>query len=331
MTKIRNDSTKAIPITILTGFLGAGKTTLLNRILSGDHGLQVAVLVNDFGNINIDAELVVGVENNMISLSNGCICCQIRDDLVNSVMDLLGREKPVDYIILEASGVAEPGSIAMTFLDPKLNDQIRLDSIICIVDAEQVFAHPEFPKLAELKLRQIAFADLVILNKANLVNKEQITKVNAWIDDRINRIRIVETSFCNVPYEILLGVGRFDAARALDTYAENHDEINHGRVFSTWSYETKHPISLEALQEVAKKLPGTIYRCKGVIYAAEKPDIRMSLQIVGRRVDVSSLGKWEEKKPMTRIVVIGALDAISPKKLEESFESCITEISEKLG
>jgi G3E family GTPase len=328
MMKIRNDSTKAIPLTILTGFLGAGKTTLLNRILGGDHGLQVAVLVNDFGKINIDAELVVGVENNMISLANGCICCQIRDDLVKSVIDLLGREKPVDYIILEASGVAEPGSIAMTFLDPKLNDQIRLDSITCVVDAEQIFAHPEFPELAELKLRQIAFADMVILNKTDLVNKEQITKVNAWIDDRINRIRIVETSFCNVPYEILLGVGRFDPARALDYHTENHHETNHGSIFSTWSYETKHPISLAALQEVAKKLPGTIYRCKGVIYAAEQPDTRLSLQIVGRRVDVSSLGKWQEKNPMTKIVAIGRSEAISPKDLEERFQSCITEISE---
>ena len=321
--KLKHDSNKAIPITILSGFLGSGKTTLLNRILSGDHGLQVAVLVNDFGKINIDAELVVGVENNMISLANGCICCQIRDDLLNSVMDLLGREKPVDYIILEASGVAEPGSIAMTFLDSKLNDQIRLDSITCVVDAEQVFAHPEFPELAELKLRQIAFADMVILNKTDLVNKEQIGKVNAWIDDRINRIRIVETSFCNVPYEILLGVGRFDPVRALDTYTENHDKTNHGNLFSTWSYETKHPISLEALQEVAKKLPGTIYRCKGVIYAAEKPDTRLSLQIVGRRVNVTSLGKWEEKEPMTKIVVIGASSSIHEDELQQKFDLCV--------
>lgn len=327
MMKIRNNDSKVIPVTILTGFLGAGKTTLLNRILSGDHGLKVAVLVNDFGKINIDAELVVGVEDNMISLANGCVCCQIRDDLVKSVMDLLESEKPVEYILLEASGVAEPGSIAMTFLDPKLNDQIRIDSITCVVDAEQVFNHPEYPELAELKLRQIAFADMVILNKADLANKEQLKKVKAWIDNRINRIRIIETSFCNVPYEILLGVGRFDPTKLSD-YSERHHETNHENMFSTWSFETKQPISLEALQEVSKKLPGTTYRCKGVIYAAEKPDIRLSLQIVGRRVDVTSLGKWGKKEPMTKIVVIGASGTISPKDLEERFQSCITEMSE---
>jgi G3E family GTPase len=164
-------SRRVTPVTVLTGFLGAGKTTLLNRILNGDHGLRIAVLVNDFGSINIDADLVVGVESggDVISLANGCICCNIRDDLLAAVMQVIERPEGPEYIVLEASGVAEPSGIAVTFLDARLRDRIRLDSIMCVVDASQVFAAPE---TMELKLRQIAFADMLILNKADLVSRD---------------------------------------------------------------------------------------------------------------------------------------------------------------
>src|SRR6266566_1031443 len=138
-------TSQTIPVTILTGFLGAGKTTLLNRILTGEHGLRVAVLVNDFGSTNIDAELVVGVESggDLISLANGCVCCNIRDDLLAAVHQVIARPERPEYILLEASGVAEPSGIAMTFAAAGVRERIRLDSIMCVVDAEQVFARPE--------------------------------------------------------------------------------------------------------------------------------------------------------------------------------------------
>ena len=151
------------PITILTGCLGAGKTTRLNRILTGDHGLRVAVLVNDFGSITIDADLVVGVKGNVISLANGHICCTIRHDLIDTVMATIDRPEQPECIVLEASGVAEPSGIAVTFTSPTFRDRLRLDSILCMVDAEQLFVVPE---LMELKIWQIACADMVILRAA---------------------------------------------------------------------------------------------------------------------------------------------------------------------
>jgi G3E family GTPase len=325
--ELSHSADPAVPVTILTGFLGAGKTTLLNRLLNGDHGLRVAVLVNDFGDINIDTELIVGVEDNAISLANGCICCQIRDDLIETVEEIIGRPERPEYILLEASGVADPSGIAITFVSPQFRDRIRLDSIISVVDAEQVFAYPDYPGVVELKLRQIGFSDMVILNKVDLVSQEELQNVRDWIDGRLNRVRLVEAVQCDVPLEILLAVGRFDPAQiatgdSLDRRA-GHD---HGQAFTTWSFETERPLSLEALSQMIKtKLPGTIYRCKGIVYAAEAPEQRAILQVVGRRADVSLEDEWADRRPRTQIVAIGAPGGFDNEELSAYFTGCIKE------
>lgn len=321
-----------IPVTILTGFLGSGKTTLLNRILNGNHGLKVAVLVNDFGSINIDAELIVGIESNVISLANGCICCTLRDDLFQTVMETINRPEKPQYVLLEASGVAEPSGIALTFNNPGFRDRIRLDSILCVVDAEHVFAAPE---AMELKIFQMACADMVILNKVDLVDAGRIAKIKSWLDSRFHRYRLVEAVQCDVPLPVLLSVGRFDPGR-LDAQEvpegpctdpnchDEHHHHNHSKAFSTWSYETNRPLSLEALRETASKLPANIYRAKGVIYTVDAPKRRAVLQVVGRRVDISLESEWGARTPRTQIVAIGAPGAIDNEALRDMFEPCFS-------
>jgi len=326
-----------VPITILTGFLGAGKTTLLNHILTGDHGLKVGILVNDFGSINVDAELVVDVEDEMISLANGCVCCQIRDDLVQSVADLLGREEPIEYIILEASGVADPASIYMTFVDSAYRDMIRLDSVTAVVDADQVFTYDD-PDLAKLKLQQIGFADLVILNKVDLASAEGAVKVKRWIEGHFSRVRIVPAIKCDVPLEILLSVGRFDVGRtvtdptgeASDTEAHDHGHDHahdhkhtHGSFFSTWSFTNDAPLDRKAFERMIKRqLPANIYRCKGFVHLADAPEHRHVLQVVGRRIELTRDRPWGEEAPRSRIVAIAHKATLDPEHLGELFEDC---------
>jgi G3E family GTPase len=214
-------------------------------------------------------------------------------------------------------------------MDQGLRDRIRLESIMCVVDASQIFAAPE---LKELKIRQIAFADMLILNKADLVSRDEISRIREWLDEHFHRYRLLEATRGEVPLEILLSAGRFDAAQLDHKPHYQHDcagehcnyhDHDHASVFSTWSYETDQPLSLDLLREVARKLPPNIYRCKGIISSAEEPSRRAVLQVVGKRVDISLEGGWNGRTPHTQIVAIGARGTIDGDGLREYFDRCL--------
>ena len=188
-----------------------------------------------------------------------------------------------------------------------------------------------YPKVVRQLFNASVIAGMSVeSHRLEAISNGQVQKVKDWIGSRVRNIRIIEANFCEVPYEIMLGVGRFDPARQILSDAGHHDleeglSKDHGAAFSTWSYESDRPMSIEAVRQIAKKLPGGIYRCKGVIYAAEAPDQRAVLQVVGRRADVSLFDEWGDRAPHTQIVAIGALGSINTEDLTARFEACILE------
>jgi G3E family GTPase len=312
-------ATARTPLTILSGFLGAGKTTLLNRILTSDQGRKIAVLVNDFGAINIDAELVVGVEKNMVSLANGCVCCEIRDDLLESVEGLLAAGKRPDHILLEASGIADPAGIWATFATSRLPKRLFLDGVICVVDCDQIFRHlDDVPELLLLKARQIGFADLVILNKVDLASAEVRDYVKCWINTMLRGVRMVEAVQCDVPLDLLLGVASAETRSGrLEQWrqgAENHPQ------FSSWSYQTPRLFDqAELLGMLRQRLPQSVLRCKGLIRVANPAGGVCLLQCVGRRAEITGC---DNRMAQSQIVAIGATP-LDGALLQQAFDSCL--------
>lgn len=332
-----------IPLTILTGFLGAGKTTLLNRILTANHGLRVAVLVNDFGTINIDTQLVVAIEGETISLANGCICCTMRDDLVVTALQVLQRPDPPEYLIIEASGVSNPWAVAETFMLPDLRPLFNLDGIITVVDAEQVRQNLDY---SDLIVDQIAAADIVVLNKCDLVSATDLAAVRAWVHTIVPRARILEATHGDVPMRFVLGAGRYRIPLEVslagtqsaeqrhdhgDAHGHNHSghdhhTRDHSADFSNWSYRANRPFGLRTLQKVIKDLPITIFRAKGILWVAESPGRGAVLQVVGSRATLTLGSPWGDRPPGTELVMIGTPGGIDAAALARQFDACLQEV-----
>ncbi|WP_299351049.1 GTP-binding protein [uncultured Shimia sp.] len=283
-----------VPVTIVAGFLGAGKTTLINQLLQGDHGLNITVLVNDFGAVNIDAELIAKRQRDVMELSNGCVCCSIQGDLVVQLEELFRSDEPPEYLLIEASGVSQPGRIAAVFGYPQLREHARLDAVVTLVDAANTAELAR--NSADLVQSQIEAADIIVLTKTDLAGQSEVSKLRKdWL---LPDQPVFEAIDGRVPAEVLLDVGRGDETRDLSHTA------NPGLSFASASWTSKTPVPYAQFKTVLKSLPLSVYRAKGVLYCADFPIERIAFQKVGARVAFQRLGAWPDA-PRTQIVGIG--------------------------
>ena len=313
-----------IPVTVLTGFLGAGKTTLLNRILTEQHGNRYAVIVNEFGEEGIDNDLVVDADEEVFEMNNGCICCTVRGDLIRILGGLMKRTDKFDAIIVETTGLADPAPVAQTFfVDQDVADRTRLDAIVTVADAvhldNQLGEHHEAEE-------QIAFADIVLLNKTDLVEVEGLGRV----EDRIRGInpytKIIRTEHCAANLDEVLGLKAFSLDRVLevepDFLTSDHDHEHDDDVKSI-SLVADAPLDLDKFQTWFGQLLQTrgqdILRSKGILDFKGEDD-RYVFQGVHMLMDGAPMGAWPEGSRQSRLVFIGRdLDTMG---LEDGFAAC---------
>ncbi len=307
------------PVVVIGGFLGAGKTTLLNHVLTEQHGIRVAVLVNDFGAINIDASLVVGFEGETISLANGCICCTIRDDLAGACLALLNRPEPPNLVLVELSGVSAPGPVLNTLIETELSAAFTLSSMLTVVDAEKFVCMKGATR--ELVQSQVSCADIVILNKADLVDPRQLTQAQQQLRELSPGVPVLTTTLARVPMELLLWPELGN--RKPRTIGSPGALGGHDHSFTACHWMEEQPLSLTALRTVLEDLPDTIIRCKGVICLEELPTIKFALQMVGKRYEFEQCGGWEPERPRSAIVMIAAGDAIDAAAMRRALDSTV--------
>ena len=331
-------SIQGTPVSIITGFLGSGKTTLLNHILTHQQGLKTAVLVNEFGEIGIDNELIIKSDDDIIELNNGCICCTINEDLVKTVHKILERREQLDYLVVETTGIADPVPVAVTFLSTELRGKTRLDSIITVVDCDNFYVKTKEESIAAKQ--QITYGDVILLNKTDLVESQVVAKIEGKIRQQRPNARILRTVKGNVSLPLILSVGLFESDRYFQeeishahhhehAHHHHHHEHNHARHhhsdhldedgFTSLSFETEQPLDIRKFQYfLDNQLPKSVFRAKGILWL-KGSTARHIFHLSGKRFGIED-DEWKGT-PKNQLVFIG--QNLEREKLKELLEGCV--------
>ncbi len=296
-----------LPFTVIGGYLGAGKTTLLNHLLANTKGLRVAVLVNDFGSVNIDASLIRSHDGDTINLANGCMCCSLVNGFAVAINQIRKRAEDFDRLVIEASGVANPRKVAQY----GTMYQLPLEGILVVADAEQVRTQAQNRYVGDTVVRQFAQADLILLNKTDLVSEEEIASLRDWLANLAPKTPIIATTQSQVPMDVLLGI---ESDRILIHSQSDGDD--HADTFETWTIDSSSPLTKESLECFARGLGEDIYRAKGFVYLQEDKEHRYIYQQVGTRWTLEPSTTWDREQPQTRLVAIGRRGATNLEALE---------------
>lgn len=336
------EANQQIPVTVLTGYLGSGKTTLLNRILSENHGRKYAVIVNEFGEIGIDNDLIVESDEEIYEMNNGCVCCTVRGDLIRTVEGLMRRPGRFDAILVETTGLADPAPVAQTFfMDDDVRAKTKLDAVVALVDAKHLPLRLKDSKEAE---DQIAFADVIVLNKTDLVTPEELAKVEALVRAINPTARIHRTSRSAVDLTEVLDRGAFDLSRALETDPhfldadDHHHDHDHGDGHHHHDHAASdiHDVSVKSvslragdmdpkkffpwIEKITQTEGPNILRLKGIIALKGDPD-RYVVQGVHMIIEGDHQRPWKDGEPReSRLVFIGR--DLDQERLKRTFEAC---------